>query len=62
MSENDINFDFQHLVRKGVQPNDNSLIDTIHEEQQYLDIIRKILETGTFKDDRTGVGTQSIFG
>ena len=46
MSENDINFDFQHLVRKGAKSNDMSQIDTVHEEQQYLDIIRKILETG----------------
>ena len=33
-----------------------------HEEYQYLDAIRKIIHNGIAKDDRTGVGTRSIFG
>ncbi|XP_053695480.1 thymidylate synthase [Sabethes cyaneus] len=32
------------------------------DEKQYLDLIRKILETGSKRLDRTGVGTFSIFG
>lgn len=30
--------------------------------KQYLDLLRHIRETGTLKSDRTGVGTQSVFG
>lgn len=31
-------------------------------EEQYLDLIRKVLKTGSKRVDRTGVGTISIFG
>ena len=30
--------------------------------KQYLDLMRKVLEEGTHRDDRTGTGTRSIFG
>jgi dihydrofolate reductase/thymidylate synthase len=35
---------------------------TRHEEYQYLDLIRLVMNTGMKRDDRTGVGTIAIFG
>lgn len=32
------------------------------EEEQYLSLIRHILENGVTKEDRTGIGTKSVFG
>ncbi|CAH0397583.1 unnamed protein product [Chilo suppressalis] len=33
-----------------------------HEEYQYLDLIKKIIDSGDKRVDRTGVGTLSVFG
>lgn len=30
--------------------------------KSYLDLLRTVMETGTYRDDRTGTGTYSIFG
>lgn len=32
------------------------------EEQQYLHLVKEIIETGPEREDRTGVGTKSLFG
>ncbi|KAI0324726.1 thymidylate synthase [Cubamyces sp. BRFM 1775] len=32
-----------------------------HDEQQYLDLIRTVLDTGAIRPDRTGTGTLSVF-
>jgi len=33
-----------------------------HEEQQYLELVRKIISSGNDKSDRTNIGTMSKFG
>ena len=30
--------------------------------QQYHELLRRVLETGVDRDDRTGTGTRSVFG
>lgn len=37
-------------------------IHEYHEEEHYLELLQKVMETGTYRDDRTGTGTYSIFG
>jgi thymidylate synthase len=35
---------------------------SVQEEQQYLDVVKRIIETGEERSDRTGVGTRALFG
>ncbi|GLT00848.1 thymidylate synthase [Sphingobium jiangsuense] len=40
----------------------NDVAGPAHYEQQYLDLMRQIRDTGDERVDRTGVGTRSVFG
>ena len=37
-------------------------VGTVRRVEQYLDLLRRVLDEGARKDDRTGTGTLSIFG
>ncbi|KAI6141383.1 thymidylate synthase/dCMP hydroxymethylase domain-containing protein [Pisolithus tinctorius] len=39
----------------------SSCADGDHEEYQYLNLVRRVIENGESRDDRTGTGTLSIF-
>lgn len=46
----------------GLPPSSSSSQEKPHEEYQYLNLIRDIISKGSFRGDRTGTGTKSIFG
>ena len=56
----------KNIIRKFVKEDavvSTGMDDTVNvEEQQYLDIVRDIIENGVLRDDRTGTGTLSKFG
>lgn len=36
--------------------------NVVHPEQQYLDLLKRLIESGDERIDRTGVGTRAVFG
>src|SRR6266542_3161893 len=40
---------------------EQTLPPLMHEEHQYLNLIRRIMDVGELREDRTGTGTLSIF-
>lgn len=51
------------IAQNGLKPSDSGKSAEINvQEMQYLETIRRIIDTGYKREDRTGVGTLSIFG
>lgn len=48
--------------KRSLQPSIQCSDRLDHEEYQYLDLVRDILQNGIDRPDRTGVGTRSVFG
>ena len=66
--ENGLRYEFVEFVPRGaleggpVADVSDAAPAPAHEEDQYLDLVREVIEHGTLRHDRTGVGTLSKFG
>ncbi len=56
------NLEQERLVTATESALEQSSLEQPFLEQPYLDLMRKVLEEGTDRDDRTGTGTRSVFG
>lgn len=68
MSEKDANYDFTRYINPSLAATNydelckTQFINSRHEEYQYLELIEKVIKTGSYKEDRTGTGVVSLFG
>ncbi|GLI68727.1 hypothetical protein VaNZ11_013217 [Volvox africanus] len=62
--ENDTRYSFVCYTRRGLStpPELPPSMASRHDEMQYLDLVRELVTSGTFRPDRTGTGTYSRFG
>ena len=68
MSEKNANYDFTRYINPSLTATNydelckTQFFNNRHEEYQYLELIEKIIKTGSYKGDRTGTGVVGLFG
>ena len=62
--ENSLRFDYRlyYNQKRYERPNESLFGAPEHKEYQYIRAIKKIIETGEDRADRTGTGTRALFG